>query len=145
MCSGRSNLGLCDASIQVKLGELESAVEAELSRLIALCPKEYIPEGPDGETAQALKAIEQKIEHLISAIAQGSELTVPYINRAIQQLDAQRKALLEQQSRSKSRARGCADRIHVSSLSFEEKKLVAAQFIRVIKLNGDRAEVIWNV
>ena len=145
VCSGRSNLGLCDASIQVNIRELEGAVEAELNRLIALCPNEDIPEAPEGETAQALKAIEQKIQHLISAIAEGSELTVPYINRAIQKLDDQRRELLARQSRSRSRGRGHTDRIHFSSLDFEEKKLVAAQFIRAIKLNGDRAEVIWNV
>lgn len=145
VCSGRSNLGLCDSSIRVNIRELESAVETELSRLLALCPNVEMTEDVKGEAAQALKSIDQKIERLVEAIAAGSELTVPYINRAIQKLEEQRKGLLEQQARSHHRTKSQAGRIHLSALEFEEKKLVAAQFIQEIKLEGDQAEVIWKV
>ena len=95
--------------------------------------------------AQALKGIDQKIENLITAIAEGSQLTIPYINQAIQKLEDQRKVILEQQSRSRTRDKNHGNRIHFQTLDFHEKKLVAAQFIREIKLCNDEAEVIWNV
>ena len=145
LCSGRSNLGLCDASIHVDLRELEAAVEEELNRLLAQCPDVDMAQECEAESAQALKAIDQKIERLISAIAEGSELTVPYINQAIQKLEQQRKELLTRQARSHTRPPNRVGRIHFSSLDFEEKKLVAAQFIQAVKLDGDHGEVIWNV
>ena len=129
----------------MNIRQLESAVEAELNHLLALCPSVDIEDTQTTEVAQALKEIDQKIEHLISAIAEGSQLTIPYINRAIQTLEEQRKQLLEQQSRSPHDAASRGSRIHFPSLNFEEKKLVAAQFIREIRLGVDEAQVIWNV
>lgn len=33
----------------------------------------------------------------------------------------------------------------ICPLNFEQKKIVAAQFIREIKLDGERAEVVWKI
>ena len=38
VCSGRSNLSLCDVSIRVDLRALEASVEAELEKSLAECP-----------------------------------------------------------------------------------------------------------
>lgn len=143
VCSGRSNLGLCGASIHVNIRELERAVEAELNRLLSLCPRVDMEDIEATESAQALQEIDQKIERLISAIAEGSQLTIPYINRTIQKLEKQRKALLEQHSRSHHRAANHG--LHFPSLDFHEKKLVAAQFIQEIRLEGECAEVLWKI
>lgn len=145
VCSGRSNLGQCNVSIHVGLRELEAAVEGELEHLLSLCPDVGMPNEPDGEAAQELQRIDQKIDRLIAAITEGSELTVPYINQAIQKLEGQRKELLERQTRSHRRATNQANRIHFSALDLEEKKLVAAQFIQRIRLQEDQAEVVWNI
>ncbi len=143
LCSGRSNLGLCDASIHADLRELESAVEAELEGMLAQCPDAAFPQEREREAASALAAIDGKIERLVAAIAEGSELTIPHINRAIQKLEQQRGEILARQSRSRPKNR--ITRIHFPALTFEEKKLVAAQFIREIKLEGDHAQVIWTI
>jgi hypothetical protein len=37
------------------------------------------------------------------------------------------------------------DNIDFYKLSFEEKKSVAAQFIRRIEIDADSAEIVWNV
>ncbi len=145
VCSGRSNLSLCDATIHINIRELENAVETELNHLLSACPSIDIETVETADMAQALKGIDQKIENLITAIAEGSQLTIPYINQAIQKLEDQRKVILEQQSRSRTRDKNHGNRIHFQTLDFHEKKLVAAQFIREIKLCNDEAEVIWNV
>lgn len=105
ICSGRSNLGLCDASIRVDLRELEASVEGELERLLAECPDTGAGPAEDQETARSLVQIDQKIERLISALAESSELTMPYINRTIEKLERQRGELLERQAKLRKVAR----------------------------------------
>ena len=145
VCSGRSNLGLCDASIRVSLRDLEASVEGVLEQLLAECPQIETDTAEDQETVQALIQIDQKIERLMSALAEGSDLTMPYINRAIEKLERQRKERLEQQARLHILSKPKTDRLKFAPLSFAQKKLVAAQFIEQINLSGDTAEVIWRV
>ena len=145
VCSGRSNLGLCDASIRVDLRELEACVEAELEKLLAECPDTEAGPAEDREAAQALAQIDQKIERLISALAESSDLTMPYINRTIEKLEKQREELLERQNKLHKAPRVKPDRLRFGPLTFEQKKLVAAQFIEEIRLSGEKAEVIWRV
>ena len=145
ICSGRSNLGLCDASIRVDLRELEACVEAELEKLLAECPDTEAGPAEDREAAQALAQIDQKIERLISALAESSDLTMPYINRTIEKLEKQRGELLERQSKLHKASRAKPEHLRFGPLTFEQKKLVAAQFIGEIRLSGEKAEVIWRV
>ena len=145
MCSGRSNLGLCEASIRVGLRELEAAVAAELEKLLTECPDVEEHTAEDQETAQALAGIDQKIERLMSALAESSDLTMSYINRTIEKLEAQRGELLERQAKLYASPRPKLNRLKFSPLDFEQKKLVAAQFIQEVKLSGETAEVIWKV
>lgn len=145
VCSGRSNLGLCDATIRVDLRALEQSVEQELEQLLAQCPEVERDTGEDRETAQALAEIDQKIEHLMSALAEGSELTMSYINRTIEKLEQQRTRLLEKQDRLQRYPKQLPGRLKFGPLDFEQKKLVAAQFIQEIRLSGETAEVIWII
>ena len=145
VCSGRSNLGLCDATIRVDLRALEQSVEQELEQLLAQCPEVERDTGEDRETAQALAEIDRKIEHLMSALAEGSELTMSYINRTIEKLEQQRTRLLEKQDRLQRYPKQLPGRLKFGPLDFEQKKLVAAQFIQEIRLSGETAEVIWNI
>ena len=71
-------------------------------------------------------------------------VTMTYINRTIQRLENQRAAL-EEQVRLKSRPSSELRRLKFEPLDFEEKKVVAATFIKEIRLSGDQADVIWNV
>lgn len=145
VCSGRSNLGLCDASIRVDLRMLEAAVEAELERMLAECPDVEEGAAEDQETVRALGQIEKKIERLMSALAESTDLTMPYVNRTIEKLELQRSELLEQQARLHKIPRQKLCCLKFAPLTFEQKKLVAAQFIQEIKLSGETAQVVWKV
>lgn len=145
VCSGRSNLGLCDQSIRVDLRELEASVETELERLLSECPDLEAEPQKDGESSGALAAIDQKIDRLMSALAESSDLTMPYINRTIQRLEGQRRTLLEEQARRHVRPSLPMSRLRFGPLDFEQKKLVASQFIKEVQLADDTANVIWNV
>ena len=145
VCSGRSNLGLCDASIRADLRALENSAAVELEKLLAECPHMEEDVEENRETAQALAQIDQKIDRLMTALAESSDLTMPYINRTVSKLEEQRKELLEQQARQHSSPAVKRKHLKFGPLDFEQKKLVAAQFIQEIRLSGETAEVIWNV
>lgn len=145
VCSGRSNLGLCDASIRADLRALENSAAVELEKLLAECPHMEEDVEENRETARALAQIDQKIDRLMTALAESSDLTMPYINRTVSKLEEQRKELLEQQARQHSSPGVKRKHLKFGPLDFEQKKLVAAQFIQEIRLSGETAEVIWNV
>ena len=145
VCSGRSNLGVCHSSLRIDLRALEASVETELERLLAECPDVRKQPEDDRQKALALAAIDQKIERLISALAESNDLTMDYINRTIAKLEAQRQVLLAQQAQRSDSPAAKRKHLKFASLDFEQKKLVAAQFIREIRLSGEAAEVIWNI
>ena len=144
-CSGRSNMGLCSQSIHVDLRGLEHSVATELERLLAQCPDEAVPSEEGQELAQELASIDQKIDRLMSALAESSDMAMPYVNRTISRLEAQRQALLDEQAKRQTKPRPKLEHLKFEPLEFEQKKLVAAQFIREIRLADDAATVLWNV
>ncbi len=144
-CSGRSNLGICGASIRADLRELEAGVEHELEKLLEACP-DVEETGAEGrQLVNTLSAIDRKIDRLMSALAESSEVTMPYINRTIEGLEGQRRAVLEGRARLPAGHRPEAARLKFDQLDFEQKKLVAAQFIQEIRLSGETAQVLWRV
>lgn len=144
-CSGRSNLGICTASIRVDLRELEASVETELKQLLAECPEVDVSASEDQETTQILSQIDQKIERLMSALAESSDLTITYVNRMVEKLEAQRQELLKRQAKLRVGSKPKLTRLQFEALDFAQKKFVAAQFIREIRLCDETAEVIWNL
>ncbi|MDY3018370.1 MAG: zinc ribbon domain-containing protein, partial [Oscillospiraceae bacterium] len=145
VCSGRSNLGLCKQAIRVDLRTLEESVAAELERLLAECPDIEADTYEDQAYTSALAEIDQKINRLIDALTGSSDITMAYVNRAIQKLEGQKQALLDERARRQSKPSIHLQRVQFTPLDFEEKKMVAAQFVKEINLIDDRAEVIWNV
>lgn len=147
VCSGRSNLGLCDTSIRVELRGLEVSIAAELESLLAECPDMEDTTSTDSqELANALAKIDQKIDRLMSALAESDDLSMKYINRELARLEKERQELLDEYAKQQLRLnRKTLDRLVFQGLDFEQKKLVAAQFIKEVRLSGDTADVIWVV
>ena len=143
VCSGRSNLGLCGQSIRIDLRALEASIARELERILSECPDVDTAQQADSDITGALAAIDQKIERLMSALSESSDLTMAYINRTIERLDEQRQALLAKQSQRYDRPH--LSRLKFAPLEFDQKKIVAAQFINEVRLENDTATVIWKV
>ena len=83
-------------------------------------------------------------ERLLDAFAQSNDLTAGYLQKALAKLEQERHTLLEQQKRQRSRP-AIPDKLVFSALSFDEKKIVASQFIRRINLYEDDVEICWNI
>ena len=143
VCSGRYNTARCDAKITCSLSELEEAIEAELERLLAECPTEP-PTAEKDAYAAKLEELDRRADRLTDAFAESEDMPSVYLKRALARLEKERGELLAARKRQASRPR-LPDKLDFASLSFEEKKAVAAQFIERIEVKRDSAEVKWAV
>ena len=145
ICSGRYNLSKCDATIQIRLEELEREVEGGISALLAECPEEDVSiPGEDNRFQAQLDELDRRADRLVDAFASSSDLNTAYLHRALSRLEQERQELLDARKREQNRPL-LPDKLDFSKLSFEDKKTVAAQFIRRIDLHQDHADIIWNV
>ena len=140
VCSGRSNFGSCDESIDVDLRELETHIANELQHILDACPAELPSVSEDHAQAKAVLEIEQKIDRLVNALAESSDVAVVYISKMIEKLHAEREQLLHTAPHSASQIR----RLDFSHSVFDEKKLIAAEFIERIELDGNHVNIIWK-
>lgn len=140
ICSGKSNFGICDSLINIDLRELENYVSEKLNQIFKESPPEEIL--PDTkELSQNLLAIDQKIERLIGALAESSEISASYVSRQIDFLHKQREDLLKQSKSSAQKVKS----IDFMKLNFDEKKLIAAEFIERIEIADDKVNIIWKI
>ena len=144
LCSGRYNLSHCDASICIKLDELEAIVSHSIEAMLEECSGEEFPITEDDTYKAELEELDRRADRLLDAFAESNDLTASYLQRALTRLEQERQALLEAQKRRQSRP-ALPDKLVFSKLSYEEKKMVAAQFIRRIEVYEDHAEICWNV
>lgn len=139
LCSGRSNLATCSASIHIDLHELEQHVATEIKSIFVSCsPEEVFP--PTKDNAEDLLALDMKIERLVAAVAASSDVSAAYISNAIDKLHHKREALLNQTKIKK----GISSVLDFDAATFEEKKIIAAQFIEKILLDRDCATIVWK-
>lgn len=140
ICSNRANMSACRQSIRIDLRELEFRVAQQIKEFLASCPDENVyPE--NHETVKQLRQIEERIERLISALAESSTIAVGYISAQIDKLHAQRESLLIQLSQS---TQAESIRVDFDRVSQEEKRLIAREFIERILLQDDQANVVWK-
>ena len=140
ICSGRSNLSNCDSSVYIDLRDLEQQVASQIKNILESCPPGDIC--PDSqESAAAILEIEQKIERLVGALAESSEVSARYISKQIEKLDKEREILLAKNVAPHAPTKP----LDFDALSFDEKKVIASEFIDRILLEGDTANIIWKI
>ena len=145
VCSGRYNMNRCDAAIHVKLAELEAVVQTEIEKLLAQCPREpVVPKPEEDSYTRRLLELDRRAERLMDAFAESEDLPAAYLQKALGKIEKEREALRQAQRREAGRV-PLLEKLVFSELSFEEKKAVAAQFIRRIEVAEDSAEIIWAV
>ena len=83
-------------------------------------------------------------QRLMDAFAESKDLPASYLQKALGKIEKEREALRQAQRRESGRI-PLPEKLVFGELSFEEKKAVAAQFIRRIEVAEDSAEIIWAV
>lgn len=125
--------------IDVDLRELEDYNAHELQNMIDDCPAE-LPAIEDNAQAEAILAVEQKIDRLVTALAESSEISASYISKQIEKLHAEREHLLHEVSHPAPQLL----QFDFLRASFDEKKLVAAEFIERIEIEGKNVNITWK-
>lgn len=141
-CSGRSNMGICDQSIQVDIRELEAEISRELSRLLDQCPAEEIYPG-ENESAKEIQRIEERIERLVTALSESGSISAAYISAQIEKLHRQRETLLRELKQKQGA--GQKRRLDFEQTDFEGKRIITREFIDKILLKDDTVDVIWKL
>lgn len=139
VCSGKSNFAVCDSRVSVDLRELEAYVANKIEEMLSESPPEEIPTSKS--FSEEILNIEQKIERLVNALAESSDVAVSYISKQIEILHKQREDIMNQ-SRSKPTK---VKSLNFKTLSFDKKKLIAAEFIERIQIEGKNVNIIWKI
>ena len=139
LCSGRSNFSTCDASVQVDLRELEKEVEKQIDDVLKASPAGTFISN-NNNLSEEILATEQKIERLVNALSESSEVSAIYISKQIDALHKQREELIGATSREKQQEY----RLDFKKLDFDRKKVVAAEFIDKILLDKNEVNILWK-
>ena len=143
VCSGRYNLARCDAKITINVSELEETVAEKISEMLELIPEEQVTLQTEDPYEKQLEELDRRADRLMDAFAESCDLSPDYLRRALARIEDERQMLVEARRREQGKV-AVPDNIDFYKLSFEEKKSVAAQFIRRIEVEADSAEIVWN-
>ena len=143
-CSGKYNLSKCTASISADLNELETVIAQQIQAMLDECPEETVETIKDDSYAKQLDEIDRRADRLIDAFAESDSMSSAYLQRALARLEDERQQIISAKKRDSSRP-VLPKKLIFEELGFEEKKAVAAQFIRRIEVADDTAEILWNV
>ena len=138
ICSGKSNFGVCNFETAVGVREIEKYIEEQLSLIF----KEPVAEENIcdlTELSAEILNIDIKIERLVKAMSQSSEVSASYISEEIENLHGRREALYNE-----SKKRKIKPAAEFNNLSFEEKKIAVREFIEKISVDGDEVKIIWK-
>lgn len=144
VCSGRANYAHCEAKLRLSPDALEAEVQRKIEEMLAALPVEEVRAQEDDTFARRLAELDRRADRLMDAFAESAELPQSYLQRALKKIEAERQTILEEQQRRRRRTLPAAA-LDFEKLNFEEKKVVAAQFIRRIEVDSDSAEILWNV
>ncbi len=141
ICSGRSNLAICDCMVDVTLAELEDYVAKEIDSMLRNAPPKDMVVRTSKKAAAELIAIEQKISRLVEALSESSKTAAPYIIAQIDAFDKERERLLKNSQKGNRPIK----QIDFFALSFDEKKIIASNFIERILIHKGNVNIIWQV
>jgi DNA invertase Pin-like site-specific DNA recombinase len=147
-CNGHTHYYICDVRHTETVEKIESDVEQHIIQYII----ESQTQSTDDKNTESvdlnaikleLLQIDEKISNLVKALSEGSAVTMKYINSEIERLESEKLRVVGKLSElSVSNNTHAPLWIDFPSLSFEDKKAVAAMFIKTIKCSPDDMVVI---
>ena len=155
-CRGRKNNSCPYPKTMLAVKDLEEIAEAEiLSRLEELKELKNVQVVRDTPEINELKIqlsnIEKKINNIIESIAEGSDISVSYLNQHIDKLDREKNKILEEIAKQELKANKTnslnLDIDYILNgwhdFTLETKKKIAKEVIQEIILEGRTADFIF--
>ena len=137
--TGLMKCAKCGYAIKVNSYKKENRLREIEKALNAAPPCGVLPSKQ--KQSDDILAIEQKIERLVGALANSSDLSAAYISREIERLHKVREQLLSQPHKTETEFA----KLDFIPLDFEEKKIVAAEFINRILINENEVNIEWKM
>lgn len=146
-CSGHSHYYICDVKHTETIEDIEAYVVSEIIRYIKesltqQAEKTETLSGDANEIKLALYQTEQKISNLVKALAEGSSVTIKYINAELERLENEKKDLVNKLNDIAVTSSPVPLLIDFPSLNFDDKKNVAAMLIKSVICSPDEIKVI---
>lgn len=155
-CRGRKNDSCPYPKTMIAVKDLEDIAEIEilsrLEELKALKNVQIVHDTPEiNELKIQLSNIEKKIENIVERIAEGSDVSISYLNKHIEKLDAEKNKILEEIAKQELKE----NKLNSMNLdidyvldnwcgfSLETKKKVAKEIIEEIILEDRTADFIF--
>ncbi len=156
-CRGKSNYHICDGHNTVyTVSETEEFIKQQIFRMIEAnkglkYKKKEVDKKTENEYKIKIAGIDRQIDNLISQLADGDSISMKYIKPKIAELDAMKQQLTDELERQKSEAKTEQETMQVidtinqwETMSIEQKKRVAAIFIKSISLSDNTVSVQWR-
>lgn len=155
LCSNRMNSRSCTGPGTIYSDEFEALIYNEMRKKLAefetLRKKQGSRTNPELTTVKVeLAQVEEEISSLMSKIASADEVLSRYIGNRINELDARKQELSKQIGElSKHKETDYAEiNNHLTmweELSFDDKRQVVDQLIRVIYATSDSIKIEWRI
>lgn len=155
-CSGHANYGTCNDNARVSIAQVEEAVEAQIMQHIQRhsdLQAQQIAECDAKEQQYKIQItkINEQIDNLVNAIAQGSATVIGYLNDKIAELETQRheievalqKHILERPSPENTRQ--LYDTLDMwPYMDIAQRHEVAAMLIKEVRIFTDEIRIFWK-
>lgn len=155
-CSGAMNTGLCSDSPSVCVHEMEEAVEREIFAHVARHQELVVQKRKEEDNKAynykiAIAKLDDQIANLITALADGTELTMKYINGRISELQKQRDILAAelQQHKNATKQQGDIKQFHDiinlwPGMTIPQKHEIAMMLIKRVEIQEDTTRIYWK-
>lgn len=146
-CSGRYNMHICDMKdFLININEIEDTIQKNIEEILAIC---YNTNETNSiyslKQKTELAKIDEQIEKLVKCIAESTEITISYLNRQIEKLDAERRKITDSIKSEQKHKKFQTNNIIFKNLDNWQKHQIAEAFISKILTGKDSLEIIWKV
>lgn len=145
--SGKYLYKICSEKQTHRVNDIEDYVEKKLIKYSKAYETELNNSQPseDNDILNKIADIDSKIEALISSLETASDVTMGYINKRIEALDAEKQTLLNQQTALvQKRQRFSLPDLDYNNLSFNDKKMLLEIFVDRVLLTRDTVKIVWK-
>lgn len=145
-CSGRYLYKVCDEKQTHRVTDVEEFVEEELISKAKEINYTRPKEKPNKKYLNKIAEIDAKIDNLLIAMEESTNISLSYINDRITLLDQEKKKIINQYNTDLLKQnRFVVPAINVNDkLSFEDKRELAKLYIDKIILRKEEIEIVWK-
>ncbi len=151
VCSGKTNYHICDKSYShADLSEIEYEIKSKVNKifkdnLIEFDKNEIFKDNQINFSKEIIN-IDEKINRLLSAVSEGSSISIKYLNREIERLEICKQKLLEKINDKKEKSpKKTILQLNFENCCFEEKKKIIKELIEKIIIQENHVKIIWKI